>query len=166
MIKFQQKKITEEQTEDHSKKVEAIEKDKMDKQLMANKKWSEDLVWSDLIEELNLSGLAKMLANNCALLGRKENTIYLSLDEKSSSYKNLEREQLLSKSLSDFFDEDLTIKVEISKADKETPSQEKIRQKDEQLEAARNNLKSNSGVKEAEELFGASMDPESIMLKN
>jgi hypothetical protein len=72
----------------------------------------------------------------------------------------------LSKSLSDLFDEDLTIKVEISKADKETPSQEKIRQKDEQLEAARNNLKSNSGVKEAEELFGASMDPESIMLKN
>ena len=33
------------------------------------------VVWSDLIEELNLSGLAKMLANNCALLGRKENTI-------------------------------------------------------------------------------------------
>ena len=164
--KIPTKKRTEEQTEDHSKKVEAIEKDKMDKQLMANKKWSEELVWSDLIEELNLSGLAKMLANNCALLGRKENTIYLSLDEKSSSYKNLEREQLLSKSLSDLFDEDLTIKVEISKADKETPSQEKIRQKDEQLEAARNNLKSNSGVKEAEELFGASMDPESIMLKN
>ncbi len=164
--KIPTKKRTEEQTEDHSKKVEAIEKDKMDKQLMANKKWSEELVWSDLIEELNLSGLAKMLANNCALLGRKENTIYLSLDEKSGSYKNLEREQLLSKSLSDLFDEDLTIKVEISKADKETPSQEKIRQKDEQLEAARNSLKSNSGVKEAEELFGASMDPESIMLKN
>ena len=164
--KIPTKKRTEEQTEDHLKKVEAIEKDKMDKQLMANKKWSEDLVWSDLIEELNLSGLAKMLANNCALLGRKENTIYLSLDEKSGSYKNLEREQLLSKSLSDLFDEDLTIKVEISKADKETPSQEKIRQKDEQLEAARNSLKSNSGVKEAEELFGASMDPESIMLKN
>lgn len=164
--KIPTKKRTEEQTEDHLKKVEAIEKDKMDKQLMANKKWSEELVWSDLIEELNLSGLAKMLANNCALLGRKENTIYLSLDEKSGSYKNLEREQLLSKSLSDLFDEDLTIKVEISKADKETPSQEKIRQKDEQLEAARNSLKSNSGVKEAEELFGASMDPESIMLKN
>jgi hypothetical protein len=107
-----------------------------------------------------------MLANNCALIGRKENTIHLILDEKSLSYKNQEREQILSKSLSDLFTEDLTVKVEISKVVSETPSQEKIRQKDEQLESARNNLKSDPDVKEAEDLFGVDMNPESITLKN
>ena len=68
--------------------------------------------------------------------------------------------------MSGLFNEDLIVKVETSKADSETPSQEKIRQKDEQLETARNSLKSDPDVKEAEDLFGVGMNPESITLKN
>ena len=107
-----------------------------------------------------------MLANNCVLKGRKENTIHLTLDEKSASYKNQEREQALSETLSVFFNENLTIKIEIERTVNETPSQEKIRHEDEQLEAAKMNLKSDPGVKELEDLFGVDMNPESVILKN
>jgi|TARA_B110000263_G_scaffold250194_1_gene271477 DNA polymerase-3 subunit gamma/tau len=156
----------ENQQKEQPKKVEILQKNKIAEPIKDTKEWTEGVIWSDLIKELNLSGLTKMLANNCALIGRKENTIHLILDEKSLSYKNQEREQILSKSLSDLFTEDLTVKVEISKVVSETPSQEKIRQKDEQLESARNNLKSDPDVKEAEDLFGVDMNPESITLKN
>ena len=156
----------ENQPKEQPKKVEILNKNKIVEPIKDIKKWSEGMIWSDLIKELNLSGLTKMLADNCALIGRKENIIHLSLDEKSVSYKNQEREQILSKSLSGLFNEDLIVKVETSKADSETPSQEKIRQKDEQLETARNSLKSDPDVKEAEDLFGVGMNPESITLKN
>jgi len=148
------------------KKIEAPMESKSEEGMIANKKWNKELKWSDLIEELGLSGTTKMLANNCALKGRKANIIYLSLDEKSASYKNQEREQALSKNLSTLFNEDLTVKIEIEMAANETPSQEKIRHEDEELEAAKMSLKSDPGVKELEDLFGVDMNPESVTLKN
>jgi DNA polymerase-3 subunit gamma/tau len=71
------------------KKIEAPMENKSEEEIIANKKWNKELKWSDLIEELGLSGTTKMLANNCALKGRKANIIYLSLDEKSASYNYL-----------------------------------------------------------------------------
>ena len=169
VIQVKKKPISEAQPQkpkEQVKKVETPIKSKARGVTIANKKWIEGLKWSDLIKELQLSGTTKMLANNCVLKGRKENTIHLTLDEKSASYKNQEREQALSKTLSGFFNENLTIKIEIERAANETPSQEKIRHEDEKLEAAKMNLKSDPGVKELEDLFGVDMNPESVILKN
>jgi DNA polymerase-3 subunit gamma/tau len=169
VIQVKKKPISETQSQklkEQVKKVAIPIKSKAKEVTIANKKWIEGLKWSDLIKELELSGTTKMLANNCVLKGRKENIIYLSLDEKSASYRNQGREQALSKNLSALFDENLTVKIEVEATANETPSQEKIRHEDEQLEAAKMNLKSDPGVKELEDLFGVDMNPESVILKN
>ena len=60
----------------------------------------------------------------------------------------------------------IQIDVWIDSVKKETPNQEKLRQADEELEAAKKNLKADPGVKELEDLFGVDMNPESVILKN
>tara|TARA_B110000008_G_C16971408_1_gene564069 strand:+ start:187 stop:1794 length:1608 start_codon:yes stop_codon:yes gene_type:complete len=152
----------------NSIKKEKISAEKMEKspQIKAKPVWDEHLVWSDLIEKLNISGTSRILADNCALVSRNDNIISLSLDEKSASYRSKDRERVLAKCISEFFDEDLTINIEIDSVKKETPNQEKLRQADEELEAAKKNLKADPGVKELEDLFGVDMNPESVILKN
>jgi hypothetical protein len=107
-----------------------------------------------------------MLADNCALVGRSDKLISLSLDEKSASYRNKDRERILAESISEFFGENLSIIIEIGTAKKETPNQKKVRQADEELEAVREDLKADPGIKELEDLFGVDMNPESVILKN
>jgi len=143
-----------------------VKKIEKSSQVKIKSTWDDNLVWSDLIEQLNISGTTRMLADNCALVGRSDKLISLSLDEKSASYRNKDRERILAESISEFFGENLSIIIEIGTAKKETPNQKKVRQADEELEAVREDLKADPGIKELEDLFGVDMNPESVILKN
>ena len=128
---------------------------------------SEKIIWSELVDELDINGATKTLADNCSFDRKEGDTFYIILDKKSSSYYSKERESNLSQALSNFFKKTIVIKIDVGDVQRETPNQEKIREKNEKRDEAILGLQIDPKIKEIENTFsGASLDSDSIKLKN
>ena len=125
-----------------------------------------NVIWSDLVTELELKGTSRMLADNCALIKREDNKFFLMLDEKSQSYNNKERQLALSEALSAYYDERIDVDISVGESENETPNQEKIRREDEILKKAKEDLEDDPGIRDIKNIFsGASFDSDSVKLK-
>ncbi len=122
--------------------------------------------WSDLVRQLNLSGATRLLANNCALLRREGNIVYLDLDSRSESLLTTSRQQVLGEALSSHFDETLRVDISLAHSQAETPVQEEVRLGDEALQAARVALESDPNVKALKDMFGATLNADSVQILN
>lgn len=122
--------------------------------------------WPQLIKSLPLKGAVRMLAINCAYLGREGDTLKFSADSKAETVLNRERQASLASVLSEYFGERLRVEIDleadVAARNAETPVQQESRRSDEQLEAARAALESDPNVKAMKSMFGAELKPESI----
>ena len=118
--------------------------------------------WSELLESLALRGADRLLASNCALLGRDRDVVRFSLDESAESYRNRNREAALATALSEHFGEPLKVEIVVGSADTETPMQQQTRAQDEDLAAKRAGLEADPNVVALKDMFGATLDPTSV----
>jgi len=122
--------------------------------------------WAAVVKQLNLSGATRLLANNCALLRREGNIVYLGLDSRSESLLTTSRQQVLSEALSSYFEETVRADISLDHTTAETPVQEEVRLGDEALQAAREGLESDPNVKALKDMFGATLNPDSVQIIN
>ncbi len=142
-----------------NKKEETREQEESNKNL-------DNVIWSDLVTELELKGTSRMLADNCALIKRENNKFFLILDEKSQPYNNKERQSALSEALSAYYDKKIDVDIGVGESKNKTPNQEKIRKKDEILKKAKEDLEVDPGIRDIKSIFsGASFDSDSVKLK-
>ncbi len=127
---------------------------------------ADDVDWSELVTRLGLSGAERLLASNCAFLGRDGQTIRLGLDARSESLLTRERCNALAARLSEHYGEQLGVRIDVDSAVPETPHQEESRLADERLEAARRSLEADPNVRAMKDMFGAEIRPETIELVN
>jgi DNA polymerase-3 subunit gamma/tau len=118
--------------------------------------------WGKVIQALELTGAAKLLAANCAWLRRDEDTVYLGLDRRSESLLTRSRQQAIAEALSARFGQTLRVEITVAASAAETPIQEQARRSDEKLEAARESLEADPNVKALRDMFGAQLNPDSI----
>ena len=156
---FELNRISEETAENVSKEEGKRERESSNKNIV-------NVIWSDLINELELKGTSKMLADNCALIKRENNKFFLMLDEKAQSCNNKERQLALSEALSAYYGKRIDIDVSVGDSAKETPNQEKIRRENEILKKAKEDLEVDPGIRDIKDIFsGASFDSDSVKLK-
>ena len=116
-----------------------------------------------MVSTLELSGTLRLLASNCAYLGREGNTIELTLDPRSDSLLTRQRKDALARVLSEHYGEKLNVEVRLGVAEeKETPVQRQARAADEQIEAARQSLEADPNVQTLKNMFGAELKTDSI----
>ena len=118
--------------------------------------------WSELLESLALRGADRLLASNCALLGRDRDVVRFSLDKSAESYRNRNREAALAAALSEHFGEPIRVEIVVGAAEKETPMQRQTRAQDEDLAAKRAGLEADPNVVALKDMFGATLDPASV----
>ena len=118
--------------------------------------------WFSLVGKLDLSGLAKQLASNCAYVKREGGVLFLTLDGRSESYLTRPRQAALAAALSAYFGEDLKVDIEIGALAAETPVQKQEREQLEGLDAARAGLESDPNVIAMKSMFGAEIVAESV----
>jgi DNA polymerase-3 subunit gamma/tau len=120
----------------------------------------EPVQWARVIGDLDVSGAARQLATNCALVEHQGNTLRLAIDSKlARSPPQVERlAQALAKYLGGH------VKLEFVEATPaiETPSQHGERRTAETLDAARRSLDEDATVHEMKARFGATLHPESV----
>jgi len=128
--------------------------------------WQEP-AWPALIEQLGLAGTLRLLASNCGYLRRDGNVVHLSLDERSESLLTRARQDRLAEALSAHFGERLKVEISVGRrADVETPLQAEARRANEELAAARESLEADPNVRALKDMFGATLNTESIEILN
>ena len=121
-----------------------------------------------LSQQLDLVGLARQLASNCALVARQGALLRFALDPRHQAIRSRSQEEKLSQALSRHFGTTLRIEIEVAAGQvpgqAETPASARAREADERLDAARTALESDPGVLALKERFGATLHPDSIRL--
>jgi DNA polymerase-3 subunit gamma/tau len=122
----------------------------------------QDPDWSKLIDQIEISGAGKLLANNCAFVRRQENVLHLCLDGKSETLLTESTEAALRKALCAFYGESLRLDISIGETASATPIQEEARRVDAKYEAARASIEADPNVKALQDMFGAELNADSI----
>jgi DNA polymerase-3 subunit gamma/tau len=124
-----------------------------------------ELGWSEMIAAIELDGPTRMLALNCALLGREPGLLRLRLDPRQAGARTRSREEKLAQALARFLGEALRLEIEVAESATETPAQSGERQGQQALAAARIALQADPTVQALQERFGATLSPESVRLR-
>ena len=121
--------------------------------------------WSEILAHLDLSGAARQLAANCALLSREGDVVALSIDPRHATMATPAQRDRLTRALSEYFGS--TIRIEwhddaTGAAAVETPAQARERGEAERLAQARRSLEDDPTVKALQERFGATLHAETV----
>jgi DNA polymerase-3 subunit gamma/tau len=116
--------------------------------------------WSRVIGDLELTGAARQLATNCALLEHRGNTLQLAVDPKVS--RTPPQVEKLVQALAKYLGGPVKIEFVDATASVETPTQTGERRSAEALDAARKSLEEDPMVRELKSRFGATLHPESV----
>jgi DNA polymerase-3 subunit gamma/tau len=116
--------------------------------------------WARVIGDLDVSGAARQLATNCALLEHRGNILKLGVDAKvARTGPQVER---LTQALAKYLGTHVKIEFVEGVEALETPTQHGERKSAETLDAARRSLEEDPVVREMKTRFGATLHPESV----
>ncbi|MGB5346438.1 MAG: DNA polymerase III subunit gamma/tau C-terminal domain-containing protein, partial [Woeseia sp.] len=126
----------------------------------------QDPDWPALVAALSLGGAVRLLAKNCGYLRRVGSVIHLSLDQRSESLLTAQRQEQLAISLSEKYAEALRVEIKVGGAAVETPHQAEARAEHEKLAAARESLEADPNVRALQDMFGATLNSDTIEIVN
>jgi DNA polymerase-3 subunit gamma/tau len=116
--------------------------------------------WARVIGDLDVSGAARQLATNCALIEHRGSTIRLGVDSKvARTGPQVDR---LTQALAKYLGGHVKLEFVEAAPTMETPTQNVERRSAEALEAARRSLDEDPTVREMKARFGATLHPESV----
>jgi DNA polymerase III subunit gamma/tau len=119
--------------------------------------------WSRVIGDLDVSGAARQLATNCALLEHNGTLIRLALDRGGATLATAGNKDRLAQALAKYLGGHVKLElVEGAAPSVETPTQHGERRSAEALDAARRALEEDPKVREMKSRFGATLHPESV----
>jgi DNA polymerase-3 subunit gamma/tau len=116
--------------------------------------------WSRVIGDLDITGAARQLATNCALVEHRGSTLRFAVDAKvARTPPQVER---LAQALAKYLGGHVKLEFVDGAAPVETPAQSGERRSAEALETARRVLEEDPTVREMKSRFGATLHPESV----
>jgi DNA polymerase-3 subunit gamma/tau len=120
------------------------------------------LDWSTIVASLDLQGLPRELARNCALLGREGALVRLALDPRSASMRTRALEDKLAQALARHFGSPVRLQFELRDDTHETPARSAERIESQRRQQAQMAFEADPIVGTFKERFGASVLPESV----
>ena len=119
--------------------------------------------WSVMVAQMNLGGITRQLAVNCAFLGREGNKVRLSLDPEGAHYRTAMMEDKLRQALSNYFGEPVVLEFTEGGGEAiNTPARQLKAAADDRLQNARASIENDPNIRAMKEIFGATVTPESI----
>ena len=116
--------------------------------------------WSRVIGDLDVSGAARQLATNCALVEHRGNTLRFAVDSKVA--RTPPQVEKLAQALAKYLGGRVSLEFVDGASPVETPAQSGERRSAEALDAARRVLEEDPTVREMKSRFGATLHPESV----
>jgi len=118
--------------------------------------------WTELVSQLQLSGILQQFAMNCAWQGQEDNKITLTLEPSCENLLTKERVDRLQEALQTYYAKPVIVNITVSKPETETPAQQAQREQQERLDAATQAIESDTNVQKILDTFGARINTDSI----
>ena len=118
--------------------------------------------WARVIGDLDVTGAARQLATNCALLEHSGGTLRLALDARGQVLNTAGNRERLTQALAKYVGAHVKLEFVDGAPAAETPSQNVERRSAEAADAARRSLEEDPTVREMKSRFGATLHPESV----
>jgi DNA polymerase-3 subunit gamma/tau len=118
-----------------------------------------------MVAQMNLGGITRQLAANCAFLGRQGNKVRLSLAPEGAHYRTAMMEDKLKQALGNYYGEPVLLEFVEGGASVEaltTPARQIKAAADDRLQGARAAIENDPNIRAMKEIFGATVTPESI----
>jgi DNA polymerase-3 subunit gamma/tau len=122
--------------------------------------------WGETLAQLNLAGLVRQLAFNCALEAVDGELMQLTLDPSCANLLGKERETALRDALAAHFARPVTLRITAGNPRTETPAREQARLRGERQQAAEAAILGDPHVQALQEAFNARVNPATIRPKD
>jgi DNA polymerase-3 subunit gamma/tau len=121
-----------------------------------------ELDWPQVLSQLGLKGVAYALASNLSFKSCQKGQICLVLEEQHAQIRTKNAEARLQKALSDYFSEDVRLRIDVEAHAIETPSQLRSRNLAERQQAAEQAIAEDLVIQGLKKQFGAKIVPGSV----
>ncbi|MBC7984752.1 MAG: DNA polymerase III subunit gamma/tau [Candidatus Obscuribacterales bacterium] len=118
--------------------------------------------WLRIVAQLNLQGPVSQLAAHCSLLGKEGARLRLLLDAHGEPFRRPALEDKLKQALSAHFGESIKLEIEITETQLDTPARRQQADAEEKMRSARAAIESDPNIRAMREVFGATVQPQSI----
>jgi DNA polymerase III subunit gamma/tau len=117
--------------------------------------------WSSIVARMNLQGMVKQLAAHCALVGKQGSKVQLKLDAEGEHFRTQALEEKLTQALSSYYGEPVRLEIAVDSA-VDTLARQQRAAMDERLQQARTAIDTDPNVRAMREVFGATVQPDSV----
>ena len=124
-----------------------------------------DTPWNDLVKQLQLDGVTKILAENCALHEFNSTQLKLRLHAKQKPLLNPKHIERIREAVSKYYNRDIALEITIDTQVQDTPAQIAQRQHESQQQAAEQAILSDPVVQHMIQNFDATLIKDSIHVK-
>jgi len=118
--------------------------------------------WSTLLPQLNLKGVTQNLAANCGLVKVESNCCQFVLSEQHASMWNKTHEKRIARELSEHFEQQILVSIDIGAVDMQTPAQGQQQQREQQQAEAVQAIENDKNVQILLNDFNGTLKNESI----
>jgi DNA polymerase-3 subunit gamma/tau len=119
--------------------------------------------WPQVVAQLELTGLARQLAANCAFVSRQGAQLRLLLDARGQSIRSAASEEKLAAALARFLGAPVRLQIDVADSQApSTPARERDRQAEERLAQARAALEVDPTIQALRNQMGATIFAESV----
>jgi DNA polymerase-3 subunit gamma/tau len=118
--------------------------------------------WLQIVATLNLQGPVSQLAAHCALSGKQGNRIQLTLDSDGEPFRRPALEEKLTQALSAYFGESVKLEIALAADVLDTPARLQKIAADDRLQNARVAIDNDPTVRAMRDIFGATVQPDSV----
>jgi len=123
--------------------------------------------WARIVETLNVKGMVREMALNCAFHGRQGELISLSMDPVHRHLLSPARTRQLEQALADYYGQPVRVKIDNEgPLTRETPALKRKRELGEQQQRAVEAIEKDTNIKAITDAFGGSVNPDSIRPRN
>jgi DNA polymerase III subunit gamma/tau len=121
-----------------------------------------DASWLEILNQAEVQGLPRQLANHCILLGHQPGLVRLAIDPSVKFVRTASQEEKLAQALSRYYGETVRLEISTASGEFETPARAETRANQQELESARQSMETDPAVQGLRERFGATLLPDTV----
>ncbi len=118
--------------------------------------------WAKITASLGLQGPVSQLAAHCVLVAKEGNRVSLTLDREGETFHRPALEQKLAQALSVYFGEAIRLDIAPVSDAIDTPARQQKAAAEDRLQSARRAIDSDPNVLAMKDMFGATVQPDSV----
>ncbi|HKQ15264.1 MAG TPA: DNA polymerase III subunit gamma/tau [Steroidobacteraceae bacterium] len=118
--------------------------------------------WSARVAQMNLQGMVKELAAHTTFAGKQGNKVQLVLDADGEHFRRPQLEEKLAQALSAHFGEPVRLELTVADRALDTLARQQKAAADDRVQQARAAIENDPNVRAMRDMFGATVQPDSV----